>query len=1058
MRRFFGLVLVSVFLFAAGCGDDDSGHCVGVTSPCPTAGALQCNAAFTGLESCAADAQGCLVWTASTTCSLNQACAYEATGAACTCDNSCTAGHSECRGAVIWACTADTDGCLGMARGTDCAATSESCAVTADTAACVSTCTTPCTPEDATRCNTANDAIETCTDAGGGCLQWQETTDCTTTDQLCDDTGVAACVDECVPDCTTAAATRCNAADDAIETCADAGGGCLQWRETTDCTTTDQICDDTGTAACVDECVPTCTTAAATQCNAADDAIETCTDVDGCLLWQETTACLATETCDDTSGTPDCAPICTDACTTAGDTQCSGSVIQTCGMGAEGCLVLTDGTDCADTSQACNDTAEPAVCEVICTPDCTTEDALQCTATETLETCTDVGAGCLQWQLTDNCPERGLACDDAATPPACGGLIAAGSCAAPIPVIVSGLMLAGTNFLTDFADHQSLAGTDCVTRTGSSDAVFSVALTAGESVVLREMGGLDAVLSLQTTCGDTAACVFSEDYGETTGYRYDATADGTVYLIVEAWYATTTTTDYDIRIDVFPPENCTDTVDNDGDTLVDCDDPGCFGLTGCTTETNCDDGADNDGDGSTDCTDSDCSAIPACAPYEGIYDAFAPPVTDPFDLEGAVLTFTPSTTDPNGYTWAVTSAGGVYAVTPGSGAPTSTLTLGDDASTDYVFSTMTTGFPFYGATYTHVFVGSNGFLTFGTSYNYPIDTQSEFFAQPIVAGLSEDLDPRATGAAVTVDEFADSVAITFNNVPFYGETVYNQFQTILFADGRIQFVYLAVPVAGFDSGDTPFVGVGNGVGVTPYPAEVDFVPPPPEICTDAIDNDRDGATDCNDPDCFGATGCTTETNCTDGADNDADGTTDCADADCNTAPACWSTLFSQDFETDPAWTLAGDWQWGTPAYASGPAACAGGTGCYGTNMTGNYSLSTTYATNYLQFGPIDLSTRAAATLLFDMWIRTESTWDWARLEVSTDGTTFNRLDGVTPPYTVHTRDTGWTGTTYAAWTPASVDLAAFVGSATVYFRFALSSDSTLAYPGFYVDNVRVTAR
>jgi thrombospondin type 3 repeat protein len=67
--------------------------------------------------------------------------------------------------------------------------------------------------------------------------------------------------------------------------------------------------------------------------------------------------------------------------------------------------------------------------------------------------------------------------------------------------------------------------------------------------------------------------------------------------------------------------------------------------------------------------------------------------------------------------------------------------------------------------------------------------------------------------------------------------------------------------------------------------------PPETNCTDGIDNDGDGHTDCQDSDCASNhTACpTTETNCTDGVDNDHDGQIDCADTDCATNPACVPT-------------------------------------------------------------------------------------------------------------------------------------------------------------------------
>lgn len=50
-----------------------------------------------------------------------------------------------------------------------------------------------------------------------------------------------------------------------------------------------------------------------------------------------------------------------------------------------------------------------------------------------------------------------------------------------------------------------------------------------------------------------------------------------------------------------------------------------------------------------------------------------------------------------------------------------------------------------------------------------------------------------------------------------------------------------------------------------------------EICTDGIDNDNDGFTDCDDYDCE----CDESANCFDGIDNDNDGFVDCEDYDCD---------------------------------------------------------------------------------------------------------------------------------------------------------------------------------
>ncbi len=111
-------------------------------------------------------------------------------------------------------------------------------------------------------------------------------------------------------------------------------------------------------------------------------------------------------------------------------------------------------------------------------------------------------------------------------------------------------------------------------------------------------------------------------------------------------------------------------------------------------------------------------------------------------------------------------------------------------------------------------------------------------------------------------------------------------------------------------------------------------------CTDGVDEDCDGATDCNDADCSGDPACVasfcgdgtcdagedecscssdcgnppgTETNCTDGIDDDCDGATDCNDSDCSGDPACnaptgegFILSLNADFSTDDRMFTTGD--------------------------------------------------------------------------------------------------------------------------------------------------------
>ena len=65
------------------------------------------------------------------------------------------------------------------------------------------------------------------------------------------------------------------------------------------------------------------------------------------------------------------------------------------------------------------------------------------------------------------------------------------------------------------------------------------------------------------------------------------------------------------------PEVCTGGEDDDGNGLVDCEDPACALLQVCTlppeSESNCSDGLDEDGDSLVDCDDLDCIGVDGCS-------------------------------------------------------------------------------------------------------------------------------------------------------------------------------------------------------------------------------------------------------------------------------------------------------------------------------------------------------------------------------------------------------------------------------------------------------------
>jgi len=152
--------------------------------------------------------------------------------------------------------------------------------------------------------------------------------------------------------------------------------------------------------------------------------------------------------------------------------------------------------------------------------------------------------------------------------------------------------------------------------------------------------------------------------------------------------------------------------------------------------------------------------------------------------------------------------------------------------------------------------------------------------------------------------------------------------------------------------------------------------------------------------------------------------------------------FSDPFDPAPlvGWALWDDaagtqWEWGTPSW--GATSCASPPACYGTNLASAY---TNGAVADLISPPISLPA-FPVSLSFEHWYSTESCCDPATVAVSTDGGLF------------------WSNlATYAgsgtSWRGATFSLAAFTGS-TAMFRFRLTTDGSVVYPGWFIDDVRV---
>jgi hypothetical protein len=178
----------------------------------------------------------------------------------------------------------------------------------------------------------------------------------------------AGCGDDdggCTDECDVVNTAQCSGT--IIQICSQGADGCLGWVDSVDCADSLQVCDDsTANVICASDCTDQCAADGDTQCSGT--VIETCQELpNGCLDWAETSDCADLGLlCEDYTGDASCMEECVDECNTLTDTQCSGTVIETCVTGPDGCLDWEGGTDCADTSELCDDSTGDAGCVINC--------------------------------------------------------------------------------------------------------------------------------------------------------------------------------------------------------------------------------------------------------------------------------------------------------------------------------------------------------------------------------------------------------------------------------------------------------------------------------------------------------------------------------------------------------------------------------------------------------------------------------------------------------------------------------------------------------------------
>ncbi len=191
----------------------------------------------------------------------------------------------------------------------------------------------------------------------------------------------------------------------------------------------------------------------------------------------------------------------------------------------------------------------------------------------------------------------------------------------------------------------------------------------------------------------------------------------------------------------------------------------------------------------------------------------------------------------------------------------------------------------------------------------------------------------------------------------------------------------------------------------------------------------------------------------------------------NTLTFAQTTVFNADFSNgtgNNAWTSASTGS-GTGGWTNGTVAthATGATGNY--MYTNIYTGSNVYNNNTISSitSPVvNLTNYTNLILTFNVWYDTESYWDGANVEYSTDGGgSWSVLGTVGTSFYTDTEVNafgtdvdGWTGSS-TGWIAKTINLSAadinFDNNSNVRFRIKFASDGTVSAPGVAIDNFKI---
>jgi hypothetical protein len=141
------------------------------------------------------------------------------------------------------------------------------------------------------------------------------------------------------------------------------------------------------------------------------------------------------------------------------------------------------------------------------------------------------------------------------------------------------------------------------------------------------------------------------------------------------------------------------------------------------------------------------------------------------------------------------------------------LILPSDSYIEIILPTDVT-IPLFGVNYDRLYVGSNGYITFGSGDVSHVPTLANHFSLPRISGIFSDFGALGGSSVGSVYflELDDKIVITYKDVRHYpgsaGMSVDpNDFQIEMFFDGRVRLTYLRAAVT------TGVIGLSRGGGV-----------------------------------------------------------------------------------------------------------------------------------------------------------------------------------------------------------------------------------------------------